>query len=87
MEFEDFVTQLTPKRLELLRLTIRQQRSIADLATPSRGDQSAVSRDVSRQQKLGPVKVEWVANPGHGPMNIVSPVATRSAIDADLAAV
>jgi len=87
MEFEDFVTQLTPKRLELLRLTIQRQRSIADLATASHRDQSAVSRDVSRLQMLGLVKVESVANPGHGRMKIVSPVATRIAIDADLAAV
>jgi predicted transcriptional regulator len=86
MEFEQFVTELTPRRLELLRLAIKRHRSIAELATASRRDQSAVSRDVARLERLGLVKVETVANPGHGQMKIVTPVATRIAIDANLAA-
>ena len=87
IEFEAFVTQLTPKRFELLRLAIKRRRSIGDLATASHRDQSAVSRDVAKLQKLGLVKVETVANPGHGQMKIVTPVATRIAIDANLEAV
>ncbi|MDZ4128954.1 MAG: MarR family transcriptional regulator [Hydrogenophaga sp.] len=84
IEFEAFVTELTPKRFELLRLAIKRSRSIGDLATASHRDQSAVSRDVAKLQKLGLVKVESVANPGHGLMKIVTPVATRIAIDASL---
>lgn len=86
IEFEAFVTQLTPKRFELLRLAIKRRRSIGDLATASHRDQSAVSRDVAKLQKLGLVKVETVANPGHGQMKIVTAVATRIAIDASLEA-
>lgn len=86
IEFEAFVTELTPKRFELLRLAIKRRRSIGDLATASHRDQSAVSRDVAKLQKLGLVKVETVANPGHGQMKIVTAVATRIAIDASLEA-
>lgn len=86
VEFEEFVTQLTPKRFELLRLAIKRRRSINELASASHRDTSAVSRDVATLQKLGLVKVELIANPGHGQMKIVTPVATRIAIDAQLKA-
>ncbi len=84
VEFESFVTQLTPKRFELLRLAVKRRRSIADLATASHRDQSAVSRDVAKLQALGLVKVDIVVNPGHGQMKMVTPVATRIAIDVSL---
>jgi predicted transcriptional regulator len=87
VEFEQFVTELTPKRFELLRLTLKRHRSIGDLAAALNRDQSAVSRDVAKLQKLGLVRVEKVANPGHGQMKVVAPVAARIAIDARLEAV
>ena len=86
VEFEAFVSELTPKRFQLLRLAIKRSRSIGELATASHRDQSAVSRDVARLEKLGLVKVELIANPGHGKMKMVTPVATRIAIDASLEA-
>jgi predicted transcriptional regulator len=86
VQFEEFVTQLTPKRFELLRLAIKRSRSINELASASHREPSAVSRDVAKLQALGLVKVELVANPGHGHMKIVTPVATRIAIDANLQA-
>ena len=86
VQFEEFVTELTPKRFELLRLAFKRRRSIVDLATASHRDQSAVSRDVAKLQKLGLVTVELVPNPGHGQMKIVTPVAARIAIDASLEA-
>lgn len=86
VEFEEFVTQLTPKRFELLRLAIKRRRSINELASASHREPSAVSRDVATLQKLGLVRVELVANPGHGQMKIVTPVATRIAINAELKA-
>ena len=84
VQFEVFVTQLTPKRFELLRLAFKRRRSIVELAIASHRDQSAVSRDVAKLQELGLVTVELVANPGHGQMKIVTPVAARIAIDAQL---
>jgi len=85
-EFEDFLSQLTPKRFELLRLASKGRRSIADLATASHRDQSAVSRDVAKLSKLGLVKVEVVTNEGHGRKKIVLPVATTISISASIAA-
>ncbi|MBP9064050.1 MAG: MarR family transcriptional regulator, partial [Aquabacterium sp.] len=75
-EFEDFLTQLTPKRFELLRLASKGRHSIADLATASHRNPSAVSRDVSKLSELGLVKVESVSNEGHGRKKIVMPVAS-----------
>jgi len=37
-ESEDFLSQLTPKRFELLRLASKGRRSIADLATAAHRD-------------------------------------------------
>jgi DNA-binding MarR family transcriptional regulator len=83
-EFEDFLSQLTPKRFELLRLASKGGRSIADLAAAAHRDPSAVSKDVSRLTKLGLVKVELVQNDGHGQKKIVSPVATTISINASI---
>lgn len=86
-EFEDFLSQLTPKRFELLRLASKGRRSISDLATAAHRDQSAVSRDVATLSKLGLVKVEIVANAGHGQKKIVMPIATTISINASITAV
>jgi len=86
-EFEDFLSQLTPKRFELLRLASKGTRSISDLATAAHRDQSAVSRDVAKLSKLGLVKVELVANEGHGQKKIVKPVATTISFNASIVAV
>lgn len=85
-EFEDFLSRLTPKRFELLRLASKGRRSIADLAIASHRDQSAVSRDVATLSKLGLVKVESVTNEGHGRKKIVMPVASTISINASIAA-
>lgn len=85
-EFEEFLSQLTPKRFELLRLASKGRRSIADLAIAARRDKSAVSRDVSKLTKLGLVKVELVTNEGHGQKKIVTPVATTISINASIVA-
>ena len=85
-EFEDFLTQLTPKRFELLRLASRGQHSIADLALASHRNPSAVSRDVSKLSALGLVKVESVSNEGHGRKKVVMPVASTISINASIGA-
>ena len=86
-EFEDFLSQLTPKRFELLRLASKGGRSIADLAASAHRDPSAVSRDVSTLSKLGLLRVERVPNAGHGQKTIVTPVATTISIQATIAPV
>jgi predicted transcriptional regulator len=84
-EFEDFLSQLTPKRFELLRLTSKGGLSISDLATAAHREPSAVSRDIARLSKLGLVKVEMVSNQGHGQKKIVMPIATTISINASIA--
>ena len=85
-EFEDFLTQLTPKRFELLRIASKGQHSIADLTMASHRNPSAVSRDVSKLSALGLVKVESVTNEGHGRKKVVMPVASTISINASIAA-
>ena len=85
-EFEDFLTQLTPKRFELLRIASKGRHSIADLASASQRNPSAVSRDIAKLSALGLVKVESVSNQGHGQKKVVMPVANTISINASIAA-
>lgn len=84
LEFEEFLTQLTPKRFELLRMASKGRRSIADLAIASHRNPSAVSRDVSKLSALGLVKVESVCNEGHGRKKVVMPVASTISINVSI---
>lgn len=85
MQFGKFLTQLTPKRFEILRLASKGGLSISDLALASHRDPSAVSRDVASLSKLGLVRVESIRNEGHGQKKIVTPVATTISIQASIA--
>jgi predicted transcriptional regulator len=83
-EFEDFIGELTSKRLELLRLAARHaQSSISELAEACQRHQSSVSKDIARLQGLGLVQVELVANAGHGRKKVVTRIADRISINAD----
>ena len=84
-EFVAFVSELTPKRVELLRAAVKKSRSISELALAVHREQSAVSKDVARLTKLGLVKVQEVANAGHGRKKIVVPVAESISINANFA--
>jgi len=66
VEFAEFISELTPKRFELLRLALKETRSISELAAAVSREQSAVSKDVGRLRKLGLVRVDEVSNAGHG---------------------
>ncbi|MCW8208089.1 ArsR family transcriptional regulator [Verminephrobacter aporrectodeae subsp. tuberculatae] len=85
LEFVAFVSEMTPKRVELLRAAIRKSRSISELAVAVHREQSAVSKDVARLTKLGLVKVQEVSNAGHGRKRIVVPVAESISINANFA--
>ena len=84
-EFEEFVSQLTPKRMELLRLASKRGRSITDLALAAKRDPSAVSKDVVCLSNLGLLRVDAVRNDGHGQKKIVTPVASTISITASIA--
>jgi len=85
LEFVAFVSELTPKRVELLRAAVKKSRSISELALAVHREQSAVSKDVARLTKLGLVKVQDVANAGHGRKKIVIPIAESISINANFA--
>lgn len=82
--FEDFVTALTPKRFELLRLSKPGNLSISDLAAAAQRDPSAVSKDIAKLVELGLVSVVIEVNAGHGVKKIVRPVARHIEISAAL---
>lgn len=85
LEFVAFVSEMTPKRVELLRAAVRKSRSISELALAVHREQSAVSKDVARLARLGLVKVQEVSNAGHGLKKIVVPVAESISINANFA--
>src|SRR3569832_1398704 len=85
VEFVDFISEMTPKRVELLRQAIKKTRSISELADALHREQSAVSKDVARLTKLGQVRLEEVSNAGHGRKKMVVPVAVSISIRASLA--
>ncbi|WP_229491483.1 hypothetical protein [Massilia sp. HP4] len=85
MEFAHFISELTPKRFELLRLALKKTRSISELAVAVGREQSVVSKDIGRLRKLGLVRVEEVSNAGHGRKKMVIPVADSISINASLA--
>lgn len=85
LEFVSFISELTPKRIEILRLALKKSRSISELADAVSREQSAVSKDVSRLKELGLVRVEEVVNAGHGRKKMVIPVADSISINASLA--
>jgi len=84
VEFGEFISALTPKRFELLRLALKKTRSISELAVAVSREQSAVSKDISRLRELGLVRVEEVSNAGHGRKKMVIPVADSISINASL---
>ncbi|PIT73855.1 hypothetical protein B9Z39_13845 [Limnohabitans sp. JirII-29] len=84
LEFGNFMSELTPKRFQILRLSKGGNRSIAELAVVTQRDQSAVSKDVSRLKKLGLVTVVDTLNPGHGIKKVVQPIAENILIQASL---
>jgi predicted transcriptional regulator len=86
LEFVDFLTHLTPKRFELLRIASQGRYSIADLALAAQRNPSAVSRDIAKLSDLGLVNVESVSNDGHGRKKVVSSVAREITISAAIAA-
>jgi predicted transcriptional regulator len=81
-KFEAFMTVLTPKRFELLRLSKSGTRSIAELAAAAQRDPSAVSKDIAKLADLGLVHVIVESNAGHGIKKIVRPAAENIEISA-----
>jgi predicted transcriptional regulator len=76
--FEDPIAMaeiLTVQRVRLFQLVRTQPSSISELAKILGRDVSAVRKDVVKMERAGVVMTEERANPGHGIMKIVLPVA------------
>lgn len=82
IEFAKFITELTPMRFALLRLSKRGSRSIAELAAAAGRDASAVSKDIAKLKNLGLVTVIDTPNSGHGIKRMVTPIAQNILIQA-----
>ncbi|MGI4935557.1 MAG: ArsR family transcriptional regulator [Janthinobacterium lividum] len=83
-KLENFLTSLTPKRFQLLRLSRSGKHSISELALAAQRDPSSVSKDISKLVELGLVNVVTEINAGHGVKKIVRPVAENIEISAAL---
>jgi predicted transcriptional regulator len=85
--FEDpaeLMRVLTSERVRLLRKAKAGSLPIFDLASGLRRDVRAVSRDVLLLEKAGLLRTHYQANPGHGRLKIVEPVAREYTLTASL---
>ena len=83
--FEDpleMLNVLTYERVRLLRTAKKGAVPIATLATELDRDLRAVSRDVVRLEKAGLLRTSYRANPGHGRLKIVEPIAKEYLVSA-----
>jgi predicted transcriptional regulator len=75
---------LTSERVRLLRRVKAGSLPISDLASVLNRDVRAVSRDVVLLEKAGLLRTSYRANPGHGKLKIVEPVAREYRLTASL---
>jgi predicted transcriptional regulator len=87
ISFEDpmeLLNVLTAERVRLLRRAKAGSLPISDLAAGLKRDVRAVSRDVVLLEKAGLLRTSYRANPGHGRLKIVEPVAQEYRLTANL---
>jgi predicted transcriptional regulator len=87
ISFEDpmeMLKVLTSERVRLLRRVKKESQQITALATGLKRDVRAVSRDVSLLEKAGLLRTSYQANPGHGRLKVVEPVAQEYKLVANL---
>jgi predicted transcriptional regulator len=85
--FEDpmeLLNILTSERVRLLRRAKAGSLPISDLAYGLNRDVRAVSRDVVLLERAGLLRTSYRANPGHGKLKIVEPVAREYTLTARL---
>jgi predicted transcriptional regulator len=87
ISFEDpaeLLNVLTSERIRLLRRAKVGSLPVSDLASRLKRDVRAVSRDVVLLEKAGLLRTSYRANPGHGRLKIVEPVAREYRLTASL---
>src|ERR1044071_3602018 len=77
----DLVRALSVERLRVLQV-IRQKQgksltTLSSLAVKLKRDRKAVVRDVTLLEKLGLLRIRTQANPGHGIVKVVEPLAKK----------
>ena len=79
----DLLRAISPERLRVL-YTIRTKTkpTISRLAIMLKRDRRAVSRDVKLLEGLGLLRTRNEANPGHGAMTLVEPLAEKYYLEA-----
>jgi len=79
----DLLRAISPERLRVL-YTIRTKTkpTISRLAIILKRDRRAVSRDVKLLEGLGLLRTRNEANPGHGAMTLVEPLAEKYYLEA-----
>jgi predicted transcriptional regulator len=79
----DLLRVLSAERLRVLR-TIRTKTkpTVSGLAIILKRDRRAVSRDVKLLEGLGLLRTRAEANPGHGVMTVVEPLAEKYHLEA-----
>jgi len=79
----DLLRAISPERLRVL-YTIRTKTkpTISRLAIILKRDRRAVSRDVKLLEGLGLLRTRSEANPGHGAMTVVEPLAEKYYLEA-----
>jgi predicted transcriptional regulator len=88
--FEDPIEMLRALSVERMRVLKTVQKhhaakpTVSKLALMLKRDRKAVSRDVKVLQSFGLLKIREQANPGHGLMKVVEPLAERYLLTATI---
>ena len=80
----DMLEVLTASRLRLVEAARKRRHSVSSLAAALKRDPKSVRRDVVKLEQAGMLRTYEEANPGHGRVRIVEPVAGRVELRASL---
>jgi predicted transcriptional regulator len=81
----DLMRALSAQRVRLLLVVRRSPRpTLTKLAHMLKRDRKSVTRDIVVLEKLGLIRTKTEANPGHGHVRVVEPLADRYHLTATL---
>ena len=81
----DLMRALSAQRVKVLQVVKRNPRpTVTKLAAILKRDRKSVTRDVVVLEKLGLIRTKKEANPGHGVVKVVEPLAERYHLTATL---
>ena len=81
----DLIRALSAQRVRVLQVVKRNPRpTVTKLATILKRDRKSVARDVVVLEKLGLIRTKTEANPGHGVVRVVEPLAEKYHLTATL---